>query len=65
MSVSRPDRFTPRGRMARYLSSRRLGELRSPSERFGKGINFLPLLGIELRSLGRLAISLLTTAMQK
>jgi len=61
MSGSRSDRFTPRGRMARYALSRRMGELHSQSERFGKGINFLPLLGIEPRFLGRLANSLLTT----
>jgi len=60
MSASRPDRFIPRGMMAQYVLNRRLGGLHNRFERFGKGINFLPLLGIEPRFIGRRALSLLT-----
>jgi hypothetical protein len=51
MSASRPDRFTPRGRMAWYA----LVGLQIMSERFVKELNFLPVPGVEPRFLGRRA----------
>jgi hypothetical protein len=60
MSASRPGRYTLREMMARCVLNRRLGGLHSRFESFGKGLNFLPLLGIEPRFLVSRTLSLLT-----
>jgi hypothetical protein len=51
-SASRPGRFTPRGKSARYQFNRRLGGTQSQSGRRGEE-KLLTLPGLELRTLGR------------